>query len=144
MTLDDILKMWVNDCVVDKTELGEESLKTISLHGKYMELYKKEKLILIKLQKELPKLKLAKYEFYTMGPDEESEKLGWKLPPRGAVIKTQADEYLAADQDLINANLRIAVQQEKVDLLADIVKEVQNRRWALRAAIDFQKWIGGG
>lgn len=144
MTLEDILKMWVEDCIVDKTELADESLKTITLHGKYMEIYKKEKLILIKLQKELPKLRLAKREFYTMGPDEETQKLGWELPPRGAVIKSEVDEYLAADQDLINANLRSAVQQEKVDLLADIVKEVQNRRWAIKSAIEFIKFIQGG
>lgn len=144
MTLDQILEEWKKDCEIDRTELGDESLKTIGLHGKYIEMYKKEKLILIKLQKELPKLKLAKYEFYTMGPDEETQKLGWELPPRGAVIKSEAGEYMAADQDLINANLRIAVQQEKTDLLADIVKEVQNRRWAIRAAIDFLKWTQGG
>lgn len=144
MTLDQILEEWKKDCEIDRTELGDESLKTIFLHGKYIEMYKKEKLILIKLQKELPKLRLAKYEFYTMGPDEETQKLGWELPPRGAVIKSEAGEYMAADQDLINANLRIAVQQEKVDLLADIVKEVQNRRWAIRSAIDFQKWVSGG
>ena len=144
MTLEQLLDLWKQDCTVDKTELADESLKTITLHGKYMEIYKKEKLILIRLQKELPKLKLSKYVFYTIGPDEETQKLGWKLPPRGAVIKSEVGDYLAADDDLISANLKIAIQQEKVDLLGDIVKEVQNRRWSIRAAIDFMKWTAGG
>lgn len=144
MILDDILNEWTKDCIVDRTELAEESLKTISLHSKYMRIYKEEKLKLIKLKQEHSKLRLAKHEFYSMGPSKETEKLGWEMPARGMVIKTEVDMYLQADQDIINDNLRIAMAQEKVDLLFDILKEVNNRRWSIRAAIDFMKWVGGG
>lgn len=144
MTLDEILDNWRKDCDIDHTELGEESLKTIKLHSKYISIYKKEKLILIKLQKDLAKLRLAKFEFYSMGPSKETQELGWEMPARGAIVKIEIPMYMDADQDIINANLKIAVQQEKVDLLADIVKEVNNRRWSIRAAIDFQKWVSGG
>ena len=135
--------MWSDDCVVDRTELGDESLKTISLHSKYMEMYKKEKLKLIKLKKDYNKLHLAKHEFYNLGPDEETQKLGWKLPPRGTIIKSEIPMYLEADEELINANLKVAVAQEKSDLLADIIKEVQNRRWAIKNAIDWNRFISG-
>jgi len=144
MNIEQILDEWAKDCVVDKTELADESLRTISLHSKYIRLYKIEKLKLIKLLKEYPKLKLAKHEFYSMGPSKETQELGWEMPARGAIIKTEVDMYLQADQDIIDANLRISYAQEKADLLMDIVKEVNNRRWSIRAAIDFQKWIGGG
>jgi hypothetical protein len=144
LTLDQILEEWKKDCTVDKTELGDESLRTIPLHSKYITLYKQEKLKLIKIKKELAKLHLAKYEFYTMGPDEETERLGWKLPPRGAIIKNESGIYMDADKELIDANLKVSVQQEKVDLLVDIVKEVQNRRWAIKSAIEWQKWTQGG
>ena len=144
MNIEQILAEWTKDCIVDKTELADESLRTISLHSKYIRLYKIEKLKLIKLLKEYPKLKLAKHEFYSMGPSKETQELGWEMPARGAIIKTEVPLYMDADQDIIDANLRIAYAQEKVDLLADIVKEVNNRRWSIRAAIDFQKWISGG
>jgi hypothetical protein len=144
MTLDEILKLWSEDSTVDKTELGEESLKTISLHSKYISLYKKEKLVFIKLKKEYAKLYLEKFEFYTQGPSKETKDLGWEMPAIGAIIKTNLPIYIDADKELVDANLRIAMAQEKVDLLQDIVKEVQNRRWAIRAAIDWNKWISGG
>ena len=144
MTLDDILEIWKKDCEIDRTELGEESLRTISLHSKYISIYKREKLKLIKLQKEFAKLRLAKHEFYSMGPSKETEELGWEMPARGAIIKTEVPLYLDADQDVINANLRTAMMQEKVDLLADIIKEINNRRWSIRAAIDWIKWTQGG
>ena len=144
MTLEQIIEEWKKDCNIDKTELGDESLKTIGLHAKYMEMYKKEKLVLIKLKKEMAKLNLAKYEFYTMGHDEGTKEMGWELPARGAIIKSEAPMYMEADQEIINANLRMALQQEKVDLLFDIIKEVQNRRWAIKSAIEWNRWIAGG
>lgn len=144
MNLNEILTEWKNDCNVDKTELGDEATKTIQLHGKYLELYKIEKLKLINLKtKVLPKLKLAKKEFYTLGPHEDTPK-DWELPAQGRIIKSEVDDYLDADTDLIQVNLKIAVQQEIVDTLQEIVKEVQNRRWAIRAAIDFLNWTSGG
>lgn len=144
MKLDEILDEWQRDSEVDKTELGDESLKTISLHAKYMRLYKTESLRLKSLKEEYGKLYLAKHEFYSMGPSKETEKLCWVMPARGAIIRNDIPMYLQADQDIIDANLRIAVQQEKVDLLKDIVKEVKDRRWAVRAAIEWMRWTSGG
>ena len=144
MNIEQILDEWAKDCVVDKTELADESLRTISLHSKYIRLYKIEKLKLIKLLKEYPKLKLAKHEFYSMGPSKETQELGWEMPARGAIIKTEVDMYLQADQDIINANLRIAMQQEKADLLKDIIDSLNKRSWNIRAAIDWIKWTAGG
>jgi hypothetical protein len=112
VTLDEILEEWRKDCDIDRTELGEESLKTIKLHAKYMALYKQEKLKLIKLKKDYPKLYLAKHEFYTQGPSKETKDLGWELPAKGAIIKQEVPIYLDADQQLIDANLRIAVAQD--------------------------------
>ena len=143
MNLDEVILSWKTDCKIDKTELGDESLRTITLHGKYMEWYKKEKLKLINLQvKLLPKLKIAKKEFYLLGPHEDTPE-GWELPPQGKVIRPDIDGYLNADDDMIQMNLKVAVQSEIVSLLLDILKELQNRRWAVKNAVDFMKLISG-
>ena len=144
MTLNEILSNWSKDCDIDRTELAEESLRTISLHAKYIRWYKEEKLKLIKLKHEYKKLYLEKYEFYSMGPSKETKDLGWEMPARGAIIKAEVPIYIDADKELIDANLRIAMAQEKVELLQDIVKEVQNRRWAIKSAIEWHKWVSGG
>lgn len=143
MTLDQIIEEWTRDSNVDKTELADESLKIISLVAKYMRWYKTEKLKLIHLKTKLAQLKLAKREFYTMGPHEDTPP-DWKLPPQGRVIKNEVQDYIDADNDVITMNLRVSVQQEKSDLLYDIIKELNNRRWSIRAAIDFLKWTQGG
>ena len=144
MTLDEILQSWKADSTIDRTELGDESLRIITLHAKYMELYRHEKLKLVKKRQLMNKLRMNKYEFYTMGPTEETKSLGWKLPPRGAVIKSEVQMYIDADDDIIRYNLNIAMAQEKVDLLLDIIKECNNRRWSIKAALDWLKWTSGG
>jgi hypothetical protein len=143
MNLNEIIAEWKIDCKIDQTELGEESIRTINLHSKYMEWYKKEKYRLINLEVNLrPPLKLAKREFYVLGPHEDTPE-DWVLPAHGRVLRGDVEEYLAADTDLIQMNLKIAVQSEIVSLLLDILKELQNRRWAVKNAIEFMKLTSG-
>ena len=57
MTLEDIFELWSKDCDIDRTELGEESLKIAQLHAKYFKIFSTERLSLRKLQSDLKVLK---------------------------------------------------------------------------------------
>lgn len=144
MTIDEILEIWQKDSVIDNTELGGEALNIPKLHHKYYQIFVKEKLILRKQESEMKKLKLDKYEFLTQGPNEETKDRGWKLPPRGMILKADIPMYMESDQDIINQSLKIGYQQEKVELLESIIKTIVNRNFVIRAAIDWQKFIMGG
>ena len=39
MTIDEINDEWTKDSNIDRTELGEESLKIPQLHNKYLKIY---------------------------------------------------------------------------------------------------------
>jgi len=52
--------------------------------------------------------------------------------------------YLDADQDIIKINLKISVQQEKVDTLEAIIKSISNRGYLIKSAIDFERFKVGG
>jgi hypothetical protein len=142
MKLDDIYEQWKKDSELDKTELGDESLKIPKLHHKYFQVYTSEKLLLRKYEGELKQLKLSKYEFYTMGPNEDTPK-DWKLPPRGMILKGDIPMYLEGDQDIINLSLKIGLQQEKVELLESIIKSLTNRGFQIKAAIDWYRFTMG-
>lgn len=142
MKLDDIYDMWGIDSEVDKTELGEESLKIPKLHNKYFKVYSAEKLLLRKYESEMKALKLQKYEFYTMGPTEDTPNT-WKLPPRGMILKTDLPMYIEGDKDIIDMSLKIGLQQEKVELLESIIKSLTNRGFQIKAAIDWYKFTMG-
>lgn len=143
MNIEEILENWQSDTQIDKTELGDEALKIPKLHHKYYQIYVKERMILRKHESEMKQLKLDKYEFLTQGPNEETKEKGWKLPPKGMILKGDLPMYIDADQDIVNLSLKIGYQQEKIELLDSIIKSVMNRNFVIKNAIDWQKFTMG-
>ena len=143
MKLDEIYEMWKVDSDLDKTELGEESLKIPKLHHKYYQVYSAEKMLLRKYESEMKQLKLAKYEFYSQGPSRETEERGWVLPAKGIILKQELPMYLEGDREIIDMSLKIGLQQEKVELLESIIKSLTNRGFQIKAAIDWYKFTMG-
>lgn len=144
MKIEEILDYWKDDSNIDNTELGGAALNIPKLHHKYYQILINERMILKKYETEFKKLKLDKYEFFTQGPNEETKSKGWKLPPKGMILKSDIPVYIDADQDIIDMNLKIALQSEKVGLLEDIIKSINTRNFVLKVALDWQKFINGG
>jgi Recombination, repair and ssDNA binding protein UvsY len=144
LKIEEIRELWDQDSIIDKTEIGNESLKIPKLHAKYIRILSDERLLLRKLETDLKVLKRDKYEFYTMGPTKEQKELGWDLPARGMVLKQDINIYMDADKQIIDLTLRIGMQQEKVELLDSIIKSIMNRGYQLKTALDFIKFTFGG
>ena len=143
MKIDEILNLWKEDCVIDKTEIGDEAIKIAKLHHKYFQILVNEKFTLKSYEAEMKKLKLEKYEFFTQGPNEDTQKKGWKLPAKGIILKTDIPMYMDADDDIIRVSLRIGAQQEKIELLESIIKTIMNRGYNLKVVLEWQKFING-
>ncbi len=143
MKIDEILNLWKEDCVIDKTEIGDEAIKIAKLHHKYFQILVNEKFTLKSHEAEMKKLKLEKYEFFTQGPNEDTQKKGWKLPAKGIILKTDIPMYMDADDDIIRVSLRIGAQQEKIELLESIIKTIMNRGYNLKVVLEWQKFING-
>jgi hypothetical protein len=143
MLLEQIHDEWAKDSDIDKTELGEESLKIPKLHNKYFQIFSKERLLLRKYEADLKKLKLEKYEFYTQGPSKETKDRDWELPAKGIILKQEMPMYLEADKDIIELSLKIGYQQEKVEFLDSIIRSLTNRGFQIKAAIDWYKFTMG-
>ena len=88
-------------------------------------------------------LKLEKYEFYTDGPTSEQIEKGWKLPARGKIIRSDANNYVEADSDIIALNLKLAYQMEKLNLLESIIKTIGNQSFNIKSAIEWEKFKVG-
>jgi len=143
MKIEDIYTEWDSDSRIDRSELGEEVLKIPKLHHKYFKIFTHERLILRKYEAELKQLKLAKHEFLTMGPTEETHAKGWQLPPQGKILRSDVNNYIEADQEVINLTLKIGIQLEKIELLESIIKSLTNRGFNIKAAIEWEKFKVG-
>ena len=144
MTLEEIFELWEVDARIEIPKLSEASLDTTRLHHKYYSIFSRERLLLRKLESDMKVLRLEKTEFYVDGPTQEQLDRGWLLPPKGRILKSDASNYIDADSDIISLNLKIAYQQEKINLLESIIRFLQNRGFQIKNAIDFEKFKVGG
>ena len=144
MKIENIFEEWDKDTDFDKTELGDEALKVSKLHHKYFRILSQERITRRSLEAELKILKLEKFEFYTQGPSKESVERGWEMPPIGKVVKSEVNNYMEADRDIITISLKIGIQSEKIDLLESIIKTILSRGYNIKAAIDCEKFKMGG
>lgn len=143
MKIEDIFSEWEKDSSIDNTELGDGALRLAKLHHKYYNILIREKLIANKYESDLKSLKLEKYEFFTQGPNEETQKKGWDLPARGLILKADIPMYMDADRDIIELSLKIGVQKEKVQFLESIIKMINSMGFNIKTAVDWQKFING-
>lgn len=143
MELEKIESMWLIDSKIDRTDLATESLKISELHNKYYKIFTREKLLHKKMQNDLSVLKKTKWEYYNgkIAPEELRE-IGWDSFDK-RILKSDVDIYLQSDKDLIEANLNISYQLEKVEFLQSILDSLKQRTWNIRNAIEFIKFSQG-
>lgn len=143
MKLDDIHEEWGKDCNIVDDMLDEESLKIPKLHQKYYKIYTGERMLLAKLTQDIKVLSALKHEYYAGDLSQEDlEENGWE-PFQKKVLRTEIPRFIEADRDIINLNLKIATQKEKVDLCENIIKSLRDRGFLIKNAIEWRKFTNG-
>ena len=143
MTLDAIFSLWEKDSVIDRLELSNSSLDTPKLHHKYLRIYSAENIRLKKMEQDANVLYKLKTEYYIGTLDQETMKeRGWE-PNALKILKADLPTYIKADTDIINSNLALGLQKEKVSVLESILKTIANRGFAIKNAIDYIKFQAG-
>lgn len=143
MKLEEIQETWSRDSQIDRTELGEESLRIPQLHSKYYNLFSAERLRLRNLENEYKRFYKAKFEYYN-GVMDEKELKNWEWEPFALrILKSDLNIYLEGDKDLIKARQTIDLQKEKVEFLESIIKNLPARGYQIKAAVDWEKFKVG-
>lgn len=141
--LEQIMDSWERDSNIDSSELGLEALRGPQLHHKYFKMFSQARVELKKEEAILKLLRHKKADFYMNGPNEETRELGWKLPPRGKILRTEVAGYVDSDPDVTRQAHKVAMMAEAVDALESIVKEIKNRGYAIKSAIDWARFVNG-
>ena len=140
MKIEDIKDMLERDKSIDYTQLDTESLKIPEQAVKYQQLAFEEQMGLRLLEREYNIMKLKRWMYY-MGKasDEEYE----KEPFDHKVLKSDVNTFLDADSKLCNLQDRIILQTEKLKLVVEAGKVMQNKSFNIKNALDHQKFMGG-
>jgi len=143
MNFEDLKRHTERDMKVDDTQLDLESLKIPQLHNKYLNFLQEERFNLKKMGFDFASLRRSKWEYYTGKISEEDlEEKGWE-PFDLKILKSDIDMYLDADSDMILMKQKITYQEEKVFYLESVIKEIGQRNWEIRNAIEWRKFVSG-
>ena len=143
MKLETILEMWEKDAVIDKTELGQESLNIPQVHARYLKIYAAEKLQYRRLDAEMKVLKRDKFQFLLDGATAESQEKGWEYPTRGRILKTDIGIYNDADKQVQELQMKMDLQLQKIDTLEQILRTISMRGYQIKNAIDYLNFMNG-
>lgn len=144
MKLEDILDLWSTDANYDDLNLDRDSLAISSLHAKYIQLLAVERSLLrscLAKKKSLYK-DLREYYLGTLNNNEDLERIG-REPFLQKVLKNEVHNYVDSDDSLLKIDNRIAMQEEKVEVLLEIVKAIHKRSFDIKHAIEWRKFTQG-
>ena len=140
MDLETLQEQVDKDLKINDTELDLESLKSPQLHNKYMKHYTKFKLMLTRAETDYSQVKRQKWEYYTGKADASvyAEK-----PFDLKVLRTDVDKYIESDEEMIKAKQKVEYLQAVVDYLDKTLRQITNRTFTIKNAIDWRKFTSG-
>lgn len=141
-TLEQVLKHWEKDAVIDSTEPGRELLRIPTLHNKYLNILTQHRIASKRAHANYMRMKKTKWEYYTGKlSQEELEQYGWE--PFPFTLKSDITTYIESDNDLIKLLEKKMYHDETVSVIESIMNELKQRTWQIRSFIDFEKFING-
>jgi antirestriction protein len=140
MTLEELQDLVDKDLKLNDSELDLESLKTPQIHNKYLKHYNNFKLLLVRAESEHKILKREKWEYYT---GKASPQVYKDKPFDLKILKADIDKYLDSDVDLQKLSQKISYLGTVVDYLDKVLRQITNRDWQIKNAIEWRKFTSG-
>ena len=147
LNLEDVLKMWADDSVIDDIRLDEASKDTAKLHAKYLEMLSVTKLQLKRRDMEFKVLLKNKWLWYNgkMSKDQ-IDQLGWEYDALNGlkVLKGEMDYYYDSDPHIQEAQAKIDYLKTLIETLDEIINTIRWRHSTIKNMIDWRKFESGG
>jgi hypothetical protein len=143
-TLDHIQEMWKTDCVIDEDNLDKESVRSASLHQKYLDHYVENKLKLAKLNSDMANLRRTKAKYYRGEmTKEELQHYGWDQWLYNKPLKSEMDEVLDGDVDVCNLRIKVEYIASIMFYLESVLQQIKSRDWQIKNCLEYKKFIVG-
>jgi len=141
MNIEEVLKMWKEDSIIDDLKLDDTTIKMARIHSKYLELITIARMRRKKKDLEYKTLLKDKWLYYNgkLSQDEMDMK-GWEYDPFGGLnkpLKGDMNYYYDSDTDIQKA--QAALEYDKV--LIETLEEIMNTiRWRHQNIGNIIKW----
>lgn len=147
LNLEDVLKMWADDSVIDDIRLDEASKDTAKLHAKYLEMLSVTKLQLKRRDMEFKVLLKNKWLWYNgKMTKDQIDQLGWEYDALNGlkVLKGEMDYYYDSDPHIQEAQAKIDYLKTLIETLEEIINTIRWRHSTIKNMIDWRKFESGG
>ena len=140
-SLDTLQNMWKKDSKIDYGNLGIEAAKGPSLHSKYLNIMTNHNMMKKKYEIELKKKRKFKWRWYSGKLDDEELK-EHNLEQQDLLTK-DVQMFIDTDEDIILLQMKVTAQDEVVQYCQSVIKALYDRTWAVRNAIEWEKFSAG-
>ena len=141
MNLDKIQEMWEKDSQIDPDNLHDESLKIPQLHSKYYTLYNTITLLREKSRESYNRVRLERHNYYTGKAPAEvyvEDPFPYKVRDKEALQR-----HMDADEKLSTIELKVRYYDTELKFLEEIIKNISNRTYQIKNAIEWQQFQAG-
>lgn len=118
------------DMKIDPDNLDTESINTSHILAKWLQWFSKEGYRYKQLTMQLDKKTKERYMYYKLEYDYELD-------------KREIQMHVAADETIQHHQTLVAISKEKLDFIERVVRNLQNRNYAIKNAIDYRVFISG-
>jgi len=140
MTLDELQNQAAKDLKIDDLELGDESLKTATLHQKYLTYFNNFRQLKLMNEANYKVLYRKKWEYYSGKSEPEVYR---ENPFDHKILKQDLPIYLESDEELIKLKQKVEYYDMCVDSCDKILRQISNRGYQIKNAIDWRRFIDG-
>ena len=139
VSLNDLMREWSQDKIVDGTEIEKEILKISYLHGKYLNIMSHHRVLFHKMEADYKMMKGLPEDYYQGHlTKEEMEERGWE-PIQHVLTNPQVARKLDTDSELNKLLLRRVAHGEIVEYCQDVLKSLNSRTWDLGNVIKYRQ-----
>ena len=140
MTLDELQQSAEKDLKMDDLELGDESLKSATLHQKYLTIYNTFRQLLLMNEGTYRVLYRKKWEYY----GGKADPIVYRDNPfNHKILKADLHIYLDSDKEMVEMKQLIEYYEMCVSTCESIMKNVSDRQWNIKNAIAWRKFVDG-
>ena len=145
MNLDEINTAWKSDSIIDRSDIATETIRVPVLHAKYIELLSVYRLKHRKLQNDYNAMRALRHRYYNGKlTKEELLQKNWTQYQENRPLKTEMNEILNSDVELIGIQDRVVYIETVIHTLESILKSIHSRSFDLKNYIAWQTLSMGG
>ena len=141
MNLETLQDLWKTDSVIDPDKYGEEAVRIPQLHMRYMEFYNTFSLMKKDRESEMRGLIKSKWVYYKgKAPSSVYKEMpfDYKL-----TTKEEVNMFIEGDEDVRKLQYKIEYVDQCLNYLDGVLRQINNRNFQIKNAIDWTKFQNG-